>query len=217
MLNNKGFNLWADHYDETVQVSEETQSYPFAGYKEILNQIFNEVMQKDKSQVLDIGFGTGILASRLYDNGHQIDGIDFSSKMMEIANAKMPKARLMEWDITKGLPTEVQNKKYDAIVSSYTLHHLSDEKKIIFIKDLLKSLKDDGKLLIGDVAFQTRKELENCREEHVNDWDEDEFYFVADELQASMKFCKSSFYPLSHCGGVFVISGTQGQVTCPRE
>ncbi|WP_373894131.1 hypothetical protein ACUL41_01580 [Virgibacillus natechei] len=47
MLTNRGFNLWADHYDETVQVSEENQAYPFAGYKEILNQIFNEVMQKE--------------------------------------------------------------------------------------------------------------------------------------------------------------------------
>lgn len=46
MLNNKGFNLWADNYDETVQVSEENDRYPFAGYKEILNSIFNEAMQK---------------------------------------------------------------------------------------------------------------------------------------------------------------------------
>ena len=32
MLSNKGFNLWADNYDETVQVSEENDRYPFAGY-----------------------------------------------------------------------------------------------------------------------------------------------------------------------------------------
>lgn len=47
--------------------------YPFAGYKKILNTIYNEVMQ------FDIGFGTGILTSKLYEKGHHIDGIDFST------------------------------------------------------------------------------------------------------------------------------------------
>ena len=80
MLNKQGFDLWANEYDQTVQVSEESNLYPFAGYKEILNTIFNEVMQKEKSKVLDIGFGTGVLTNKLYENGHQVDGIDFSGR-----------------------------------------------------------------------------------------------------------------------------------------
>lgn len=80
MLNKQGFNLWADHYDKTVQLSEESNVYPFAGYKEVLNSVFNEVMQKKHAKVLDIGFGTGILTNKIYENGHQVDGIDFSSK-----------------------------------------------------------------------------------------------------------------------------------------
>ena len=39
MLNNKGFDLWADGYDKTVGVSDEENSYPFAGYREILGRI----------------------------------------------------------------------------------------------------------------------------------------------------------------------------------
>ena len=65
MLNKQGFDLWANEYDRTVRVSEESNLYPFAGYKEILNTIFNEVMQKEKSKVLDIGFGTGVLTHKL--------------------------------------------------------------------------------------------------------------------------------------------------------
>ena len=80
MLNKQGFDLWASEYDQTVRISEESNLYPFAGYKEILNTIFNEVMQKEQSMVLDIGFGTGVLTHKLYENGHQIDGIDFSAK-----------------------------------------------------------------------------------------------------------------------------------------
>ena len=33
MLNNKEFDLWADGYDKAVGLSDEGNTYPFAGYK----------------------------------------------------------------------------------------------------------------------------------------------------------------------------------------
>ena len=36
MLNSKGFDLWADDYDKSVNLSEEENTYPFAGYKNVL-------------------------------------------------------------------------------------------------------------------------------------------------------------------------------------
>ncbi|QQK79906.1 class I SAM-dependent methyltransferase [Salicibibacter cibi] len=204
MLNNKGFNLWADNYDETVQVSDEKDRYPFAGYKEILNTIFDEAMQKRNSTVLDVGFGTGVLSSALYENGHQIDGIDFSSEMLAIAKTKMPHANLLEWDISNGLPPEITGNKYDSIISTYTLHHLGDQEKISFISNLLSLLKKNGEILIGDVSFETRDELEKCRLNNIDNWDDDEFYFVYDEINSSLK-SECQFYPISHCGGVFII------------
>lgn len=208
MLNQQGFDLWANHYDQTVQVSEENGLYPFEGYKNILNAIFNEVMQKEQSRILDIGFGTGILTNRLYEHGHLIDGIDFSAKMIEIAQSKMPHANLIEWDFTNGLPKVVQAKKYDSVISTYALHHLSDVEKVHFIATLLPLLTADGKILIGDIAFQSREQLENCKKDNLHHWDEDEFYFVYDELQSALQsICKSEFYPFSHCGGIIIITG----------
>lgn len=207
MLNKQGFNLWADHYDQTVQLSEENDQYPFAGYKGVLNTIFNEAMQVEKSEVLDIGFGTAILTAKLYENGHRIVGLDFSPKMIEIAQSKMPNAELMEWDISNGLPDFVLQNQYDSIISTYTLHHLTDEEKINMIKSLLPLLRDNGKLLIGDISFENREQLNACKEGSSGFWDDDEFYFVYEEINASLKsICKCEFYSLSHCGGVFIIS-----------
>ncbi|MCH7321510.1 class I SAM-dependent methyltransferase [Solibacillus sp. MA9] len=204
MLSNQGFNLWADEYDKTVQLSEENNLYPFAGYKEILNVIFNEVMQKRNSEILDIGFGTGVLTSKLYANGHQIDGVDFSSKMIAIAQSMMPNANLMEWDISMGLPPEILGKKYDAIISTYALHHLTDQEKIAFIAMLKPMLKEDGKIYIGDIAFETREKHNQCRQESIGYWDDDEFYFVHEEIRSLLKN-ECDFYPISHCGGVFIL------------
>lgn len=207
MLNKQGFNLWADHYDQTVQLSEENDQYPFAGYKAVLNTIFNEAMQVGKSEILDIGFGTAVLTAKLYENGHRIVGLDFSPKMIEIAQSKMPNAELMEWDISKGLPEFVLQNQYDSIISTYTLHHLTDDEKIKMIKSLLPLLRDNGKLLIGDISFETREQLNSCKEKSSGFWDDDEFYFVYEEINASLKsICNCKFYSLSHCGGVFIIS-----------
>ena len=207
MLNQLGFNLWADGYDKTVQLSEESNQYPFAGYKAVLNTIFNEVMYSPKSTVLDIGFGTGVLTAKLYDNGHMINGFDFSSKMIEIAKGKMPDANLMEWDLSKGLPPALMDQTYDAIISTYALHHFTDDMKVQYITALLQQLTPTGKIFIGDIAFETREQLEKCRQDSISYWDDDEFYFIYEEIGPLLKGrCQLEFHPISHCGGVFVIS-----------
>lgn len=88
MLNNKGFDLWADGYDKSVGLSDEANTYPFAGYKKVLAAIFQTVMQTPNASVLDIGFGTAVLTAKLYEQGCAIYGQDFSSRMIELASEK---------------------------------------------------------------------------------------------------------------------------------
>lgn len=72
MLDENGFDLWADNYDKSVGVSDEGETYPFAGYRRILNAIYNRVLNASAKTVLDIGFGTGTLTSKLYAHGCMI-------------------------------------------------------------------------------------------------------------------------------------------------
>ena len=203
MLDNKGFDLWADGYDKSVGLSDDDNSYPFAGYKEILNQIYNEVLSIEAKKVLDIGFGTGTLTSHLYEKGIEIYGQDFSKEMFDIAKEKMPHAKLYFKDFSHGLDEALLTNKYDAIVATYSLHHLVDEDKIDFIKSLLPLLNNGGKILIGDVAFKTRDELEICKNHAGHAWDDEEFYFVYDEMKD--KFPTVTFDQISHCAGIITI------------
>lgn len=157
MLSRQGFDLWAGDYDRTVQISAESDRYPFAGYKQILNTIYNELMQESHSDILDVGFGTGVLTTQLYQAGHQIDGTDFSPEMIRLAREKMPEANLIEFDIHDGLPEAIQSKHYDAIVSSYTLHHLTDMEKVEFIQMLLARLKTVGEFISAILLFLTER------------------------------------------------------------
>jgi len=200
MLSNKGFDLWADDYDKSVNLSDEDGTYPFAGYKAILNEIYNRVLSVSSKNILDIGFGTATLTSKLYEHGCVIYGQDFSDRMIEMAQEKMPNAKLFKGDFSDGLAEPLLKQKYDAIIATYSLHHLSDLQKITFLKSLLTLLNEGGCIYIGDVAFESREELMKCMEEAGDEWDNDEIYFVYDELK--QYFPAMQFEKMSGCAGL---------------
>ena len=204
MLDSFGFDLWADGYDEAVGLSDEKNSYPFAGYKRVLGCIYERIMQKPEASVLDLGFGTGTLTYKLYQNGCKVYGQDFSERMINIASAKMPGAKLYMGDIALGLAEPLKQLRFDHIAATYSLHHLTDEQKIILIKELLERLNAGGSILIGDVAFETRDELLKCKAEAGDEWDDEEIYFVFEELKK--QFPQALFTRLSYCAGVIEIS-----------
>lgn len=203
MLDNKGFDLWADGYDKSVGLSDEENTYPFAGYKDVLGTIYKTIMEKKNAVVLDIGFGTGTLTTKLYENGCNIYGQDFSARMIELAFQKMPNAYLYQGDFTQGLVEPLQAQNYDFIVATYSLHHLTDEQKVCFLRMLRDHLNPGGQVLIGDVAFENRSQLEQCRKNVGDEWDDDEIYFVVDELKG--EFPELGFKRISHCSGVLSI------------
>ena len=204
MLDKRGFDLWADGYDTAVGISDDESTYPFAGYRDVLGGIFKAVMQKPNASVLDIGFGTGTLTTKLYEYGCTIYGQDFSSRMIEIASEKMPDAHLYLGDFSQGLVTPLQRQRYDFIVATYSLHHLTDGQKVSFLRTLQSLLKENGTILIGDIAFATREEWESCRQTAGDEWDDEEIYFVVEELQDA--FPGLSFSKVSHCAGILTLT-----------
>lgn len=200
MLNEKGFDLWADGYDRSVAQSDAEESYPFAGYREILNDIYRRVLTAEGRDVLDIGFGTGTLTAKLYEQGCHIWGQDFSARMVELAQEKMPQAALYCGDFSEGLVEQLRGRRYDAIIATYSLHHLTDERKVTFLRSLRSLLREDGCIYVGDVAFETRAEMDACRTQAGDSWDEDEIYFVYDELKE--KLPELEFERFSDCAGV---------------
>ena len=202
-MNNNEFDLWADGYDKTVGISDEENTYPFAGYKKVLGLIFQSIIGNINPVVLDIGFGTGTLTTKLYEQGCSIYGQDFSSRMIALASEKMPNAHLYQGDFSRGLVEPLRNRRYDYIVATYSLHHLTDAQKIAFLFELRNYLKENGKIIIGDVAFETRKDLEMCRLSVGNAWDDNEIYFVVEELRKD--FPCLSFTQISDCAGVLLL------------
>lgn len=202
MLNSKGFDLWADNYDKSVNLSNKEGRYPFAGYKIILNEIYNSI-SLEKGKVLDMGFGTSILTEAFYNKGYEIYGQDFSSEMIKIAQKKMPNAKLYIGDFSNGIVEELKKEKYDVIIAIYSLHHLTTSQKIELINQFLSLLVENGKIYIGDIVFRNFEDLEKCRILEGENWDSDEIYFVYEELKKTFPMIK--FKKISYCSGIFTL------------
>ena len=98
---------------------------------------------------------------------------------------------------------ELAGRDYDCIVATYSLHHLADGEKVRFLRELQAHLRPGGAILIGDVAFATRAELAACQAAAGESWDEEEVYFVADELREA--FPQLRFVKLSPCAGLLTL------------
>ena len=122
-------------------------------------------MEQSNAAVLDIGFETGVLTAKLHEHGCSVYGQDFSTRMIELAAGKMPSAHLYQGDFTRGLVGPLKEQSYDFIVATYSLHHLNDEQKVAFLHNLEGYLNVNGQILIGDVAFETREELNRYRQQ----------------------------------------------------
>ena len=144
-----------------------------------------------------MGFGTGTLTNRLYQNGCRITGVDFSEQMIRIAGEKMPGAELVQGDFSKGLPPRIREKEFDFVVCTYAIHHLDLPGKISLIRQMQQ--------VLGDVAFETQQALTQCRQDCGGLWDDDEIYPTVEELKPW--FPDLEFEPFSFCSGVYTIDG----------
>lgn len=204
MLSSTGFDSWAGEYDESI--SKLSEGYPFEGYYDVLSFVNQCIDLYQGTRVLDIGIGTGLLTKELYRQGAEIYGIDFSPKMLELAKCIMPNSRFSCHDFGNGLPVEFKPIKFHYIISSYAIHHLDNDKKIDFIAELKDSLEEDGKIIIADIAFQTKDEMKQCRE-NTQGWDEDEIYMTADEMTERLRkrMLNSTYTQISSCAGALEI------------
>ncbi|ANS73939.1 hypothetical protein AWM70_04620 [Paenibacillus yonginensis] len=204
-MDKQGFNQWAPEYEQTV---DRTQGYPFEGYDEVLKYCRNQRPAGSTLSILDIGIGTGRLSQELYEQGHEITGLDFSEEMLRIAAERMPKGRFYKADFAEGIPGPIMGVTFSCILSTYAFHHVDDDRKIQLLRLFAGRLRQDGVIAIGDIGFRTSQDRERCRLAAGDRWDEEEWYIAADEFLPKLNKAgfKASYRQVSGCAGVLTLT-----------
>nr|WP_317379246.1 methyltransferase domain-containing protein [uncultured Faecalimonas sp.] len=152
------FDGWARSYDESVRKNSGALNF-YQNYEVLLQKVYasGSTWKNGKSEILEIGVGTGNLAEKFLNSGHRIIGIDQSREMLNVAKEKLPKLKVRMGDFLN-IPYEKQS--FDVIVSTYAFHHLNEKEKSEAMKEMFRVLKTDGKIILGDLMFES-KETEN--------------------------------------------------------
>jgi len=107
----------------------------FEPYRKKIFLFREKCLTQNEMKILDVGCGPGNHAAYLYslNQGYKITGIDLSDKMIELAKKNAPGCHFIKGDI-RNLDS---NKKYDAVIASFCIVHLSSKELIDFISKFL--------------------------------------------------------------------------------
>jgi SAM-dependent methyltransferase len=114
-----------------------------------------------KSQVLDIGCGTGKpVSTTMAASGHSVTGIDLSSAMIEQCRAQVPTGTFYQSSMLTWTPSQAPDAQ--AIFTIFSLFMLSKKELASMLSKMHGWLRDDGVLCLGTICaedLETRREM----------------------------------------------------------
>lgn len=116
--------------------------------------------------VLDLGVGTGCFSQQLFTKcpNSKLVAVDGSALMIELAKLRLgAQAQLVEWIQSdfRSIPSQVlKPNRYDAVISSYALHHLNAQEKLAVLTAVVMAIKPNGWFINAEVVKAEYPDIE---------------------------------------------------------
>ena len=110
---------------------------PYAWFYGFQRKHYKRVIEamalKPHSKILDLGAGTGAMAS-LLSVDHDVLAVDGSKAMVHVMRRLNPDMRVDQLDITQELPFE--DKQFDVVLTSFVLHGLKAKDRLHVLSEM---------------------------------------------------------------------------------
>ncbi|GJJ13859.1 hypothetical protein Clacol_008116 [Clathrus columnatus] len=134
-------------YDNISTVYEGVLTAHHKQAQNVLNRL-SSIFLKPCSSILDVACGTGKpVSTHFASNGHEVTGIDFSPKMLELARIAVPNATFIQAEMFSWEPPE--GRPYDLVAASHCFYNFSIAQVQAMIYKLSLWAKKDGIVVIG--------------------------------------------------------------------
>jgi ubiquinone/menaquinone biosynthesis C-methylase UbiE len=121
--------------------------------KGVNNKVQEWILEKVQinSNILDIGCGTGTLAKKAALKGNFVKAVDKNLNMIKYAMDNYPTEKEVElfYQVGSYKDLEVDNNSQDLILSTFMLSELKPLEQQIFLRNVWRALKPDGRLIIA--------------------------------------------------------------------
>ena len=165
-----------------------------AGYAAALDWVVERAAVTGSDEVLDLGTGTGNLIARLPDFA-SLTAVDVSEAMLELAAGKFGGDDRVNWvqDDLLGF-FDCPGPAYDAVISTYALHHLTYDEKQALFEAIGTRLAPGARVLFADLMFESPAERARILDAYraAGDGDlvsliEDEFFWDVEPAAAAWR------------------------------
>lgn len=172
MSNNSGWKSKeaAEHYKKVIN-----DLVP--GRHEILDIISRVTTEfsNDEFKILDLGCGYGEVTAKILElkPNAKCYLVDYSEEMVNLSKERYKdngNVKILRQDLNKGLPQELENEKFDAVVSCFSLHHIEFQNRVKLYADILNVLKKDSIFINGDMFICDSTKLNEWEFNHWIEW-----------------------------------------------
>lgn len=161
------------------------------GYRDVLRWVVRQAQITPGSRVLELGSGTGNL-SELIESCGELVSVDVSENMEAVAKMKvrhLSNRRFIKADILEVFSQEIG--KFDAVISTYAVHHLTDQEKQRLFVLVFDRLLPGGRAVFGDLMVLNSSE----KEEKI------QMYLAKSDQATAQAIREEFFWPLASAIG----------------
>jgi len=139
-----GYNLVSTAYNATQDSAKEVS------YRAWLEPVSRELAPG--ADVLDLGCGCGVPASRILADRFTVTGVDISPVQIKEAKSLVPHARFLVGDMTA---VSFDPATFDAVVSFYAIIHVPLDEQFSLIQSIYRWLREPGMavMIVGSRAW----------------------------------------------------------------